>query len=215
MDSLHRPISPPLRKRERDSRDEEEREARNIPSKKRIPAATTTEDRGESKDARNEDTIHVVRSPIRLYRIKDLPDSENVDAVTLRELFSPSSTLDEAWTINFMTDMPFLRRLIGREDEMRVKIRVIHGYWRQEDESRKIMEAGVWSKNIKLIAAYLPDAFGTHHSKVIVLFRTDDTAQVLVHTGTCPYFCSQLMTANMIPFDHEYEYLILGANIEI
>jgi len=83
-----------------------------------------------------------------------------------------------------MTDMPFLRGLIRREDEGRVKIRVIHGYWRQGDESRKIMEAGVWSKNVKLIAAYLPDAFGTHHSKVIVLFRTDDTAQVLVHTGT-------------------------------
>jgi len=131
--------------------------------------------------------IRVIRSPIRLYRIKDLPDSENVDAVTLRQLLAPSSTLDEVWTINFMTDMPFLRGLIGHEDEGRVKIRVIHGYWRQEDESRKIMEAGVWSENIKLIAAYLPDAFGTHHSKVIVLFRTDDTAQILVHTGTFPF----------------------------
>jgi tyrosyl-DNA phosphodiesterase 1 len=178
MDSFLRPISPPRRKRDRDNdADQEGRE------KKRF-SAPTNEQRVESTDAGNEDGIRIIRSPIRLYRIKDLPDSENVDAVTLRELFAPASTLDEIWTINFMTDMSFLRGLIGHEDDERVKIQVIHGYWRQEDESRKLMEAGVWSKNIRLIAAYLPDAFGTHHSKVIVLFRTDDTAQVLVHTGT-------------------------------
>jgi tyrosyl-DNA phosphodiesterase 1 len=178
MDSLHRPISPPRRKRDRD--DEAEQEGR----EKRRVSTSTKEQRVDNQDVGNEDTIRIIRSPIRLYRIKDLPDSENVDTVTLRELFAPASTLDEIWTINFMTDMSFLRGLIGREDDERVKIRVIHGYWRQEDESRKIMETGVWSKNIRLIAAYLPDAFGTHHSKVIVLFRTDDTAQVLVHTGT-------------------------------
>jgi len=180
MHSLDRPISPPRRKRDRD--DEGERGAHEIPSKKRI-STSTNEERVENQDVGKEDSIRVIRSPIRLYRIKGLPDSENVDAVSLRELFAPVSTLDEIWTINFMTDLPFLRGLIGHGDDERVKIRVIHGYWRQEDESRRIMEAGVWSKNIKLIAAYLPDAFGTHHSKVIVLFRTDDTIQVLVHTG--------------------------------
>jgi len=188
MDSLHRPISPPRRKRERDGNQESDSEEPDVASKKpKQKSGSTTDDSKDHVGIRNKDIIRVIRSPIRLYRIKDLPDSENVDAVTLREIFAPSSTLDEIWTINFMTDMPFLRGLIGREDEGRVKIRVIHGYWRQGDESRKIMEAGVWSKNIKLIAAYLPDAFGTHHSKVIVLFRTDDTAQVLVHTGTFPF----------------------------
>lgn len=184
MNSLDRPISPPplRRKRDRDDGDERERDSRQIPSKKPVPASAL-EKPEVSKDAGNGDSICIIRSPIRLNRIKDLPDSENVDSVALREFFAPSSTLDEIWTINFMTDMLFLRGLIGRYDEERVKIRVIHGYWRQEDASRKEMEAGVWSKNIKLIAAYLPDAFGTHHSKVIVLFRTDDTAQVLVHTG--------------------------------
>jgi tyrosyl-DNA phosphodiesterase-1 len=43
--------------------------------------------------------------------------------------------------------------------------------------------------NIDLIGAYLPDPFGTHHSKMLVLFRHDDHAQIIIHT------------ANMIPKD--------------
>ena len=35
----------------------------------------------------------------------------------------------------------------------------------------------------------MPEAFGTHHSKMMVLFRRDETVQVIIHT------------ANMIPRD--------------
>lgn len=170
MSYLERPISPPPRKRPRTAGEDER-----PPSKKLV---------GDVEVDTPHDDIYVIPSPIRLYRIKDLPDSENADTVTLRELLSPQSTLDELWTINFMTDMGFLRGLIGSVDEKRVRIRILHGYWRQEDESRKEMEAGVWGNNVKLISAYLPDTFGTHHSKIIILFRTNDTAQVIVHTGT-------------------------------
>lgn len=43
--------------------------------------------------------------------------------------------------------------------------------------------------NVQAITAYMPEAFGTHHSKMLVLFRRDETAQVVIHT------------ANMIPRD--------------
>lgn len=173
MSSLDRPISPPPRKRQRNPDEDPQ-----PPWKKH--ASNVAHDANDKVDI---DDIRVIRSPIRLYTIKDLPPSENVDTVTLREIFSPSTTLDEIWSLNFMTNMQFLRDIIGPDDEDRVKVRIIHGYWRQEDESRKIMEAGVWGANVKLISAYLPDAFGTHHSKIIVLFRTD-SAQVVIHTGT-------------------------------
>ena len=169
MASIDRPISPPLRKRPRLTDD-----FLGVPSTEIVSSSSTLDD------------IHIIRSPIRLYAIKDLPASENVDTVTLREILAPQSTLDELWSINFMTDVPFLRQIIGTEDEARIKIRIIHGYWREEDPSRKLMESGIWGDNVKLIAAYLPDAFGTHHSKIIVLFRTDNTAQVVVHTGSLP-----------------------------
>lgn len=44
-------------------------------------------------------------------------------------------------------------------------------------------------KNVKLHCAYMPEMFGTHHSKMLILLRHDDTAQVIIHT------------ANMIPQD--------------
>jgi tyrosyl-DNA phosphodiesterase-1 len=37
--------------------------------------------------------------------------------------------------------------------------------------------------NVQLITAYMPEAFGTHHSKMMILIRHDDTAQVIIHTA--------------------------------
>jgi tyrosyl-DNA phosphodiesterase-1 len=36
---------------------------------------------------------------------------------------------------------------------------------------------------MELINAYLPDPFGTHHSKMLILFRHDDRAQIIIHTA--------------------------------
>lgn len=41
--------------------------------------------------------------------------------------------------------------------------------------------------NIELLHAYIPDPFGTHHSKMLILFRHDDTAQVIIHTANMIY----------------------------
>ena len=177
MSSLDRPISPPPRKRRPSTSHEVE-----SPPKKKTQKFKESDNNTKQE---NESDIEVLRSPIRLYSIKDLPDSENVDAVSIREVLAPS-TLKEMWSFNFMTDMRWLRDLLGKENESRIEVTIVHGYWRQEDESRKLMERGKWGDNVNLIAAYLPDAFGTHHSKVIVLFRKDDTTQVVVHTGITP-----------------------------
>src|SRR5271170_6667056 len=134
MSSLDRPISPPPRKRRRSPSQEVE-----TPSKKKTPKVNSSD---TAKDD-NHNEIQVIRSPIRLYSIKDLPDSENIDAISIREVLC-ASTLTEMWSFNFMTNMPWLRDLLGKENESRIKIRIVHGYWRQEDESRKLMEQGKW-----------------------------------------------------------------------
>ena len=41
----------------------------------------------------------------------------------------------------------------------------------------------MWGPNVKLVAAFLGDQFGTHHSKILVLFRREETLQIVVHTG--------------------------------
>jgi tyrosyl-DNA phosphodiesterase-1 len=38
-------------------------------------------------------------------------------------------------------------------------------------------------QNVQLITAHMPERFGTHHSKMMVLFRHDDLAQVIIHTA--------------------------------
>lgn len=38
-------------------------------------------------------------------------------------------------------------------------------------------------KNVTLHCAYMPEMFGTHHSKMMILIRHDDTAQVIIHTA--------------------------------
>lgn len=38
-------------------------------------------------------------------------------------------------------------------------------------------------KNVKLHCAYMPEMYGTHHSKMLILLRHDDTAQVIIHTA--------------------------------
>lgn len=37
--------------------------------------------------------------------------------------------------------------------------------------------------NVELHTAFMPEMFGTHHSKMMILFRHDDTAQVIIHTA--------------------------------
>lgn len=174
MLSLDRAISPPPRKRPRATSEDRSLSPKKVKPSKTEPAQSDTSTEG----------IRIVPSPIRLYSSKDLPPSENMETATLKDILSPQSTLQELWSFNYMTYMYFLRDLIGHKDENRVRIRVVHGYWKQEDEARKEMEKGVWGDNVKLISSYLPDVYGTHHSKIIVLFRTDDTAQVIVHTGS-------------------------------
>lgn len=37
--------------------------------------------------------------------------------------------------------------------------------------------------NVSLHSAYMPEPFGTHHSKMLILLRHDDSAQVVIHTA--------------------------------
>lgn len=65
-----------------------------------------------------------------------------------------------------------------------VEVIIVHGSWRREDVTKiHIDDACQRYSNVKSIQAYLPDAFGTHHSKTFVLIRHDETAQIVIHTA--------------------------------
>ena len=59
-----------------------------------------------------------------------------------------------------------------------IALTVVHGSWRREDSNRIAIEDAVSRhKNVEAVTAYMPEAFGTHHSKMIILTRHDDFAQ--------------------------------------
>ena len=59
--------------------------------------------------------------------------------------------------------------------------------------------------NVEALTAYMPEAFGTHHSKMMILFRHNDTAQVIIHTANMISqdwldMCQGIWRSPLLPF---------------
>ncbi|CZR62294.1 related to TDP1 Tyr-DNA phosphodiesterase [Phialocephala subalpina] len=131
----------------------------------------------------------VMKSPFQLTWIQDLKASDNMDAVTLKDILG-DPMIAECWEFNYLHNLDFLMEAFDSDVKDLVKVHVIHGFWKQEDEQRlRLKKQAERYPNITLHTAYMPEMFGTHHTKMLVLLRHDDTAQIIIHT------------ANMIAFD--------------
>ncbi|KIH89413.1 tyrosyl-DNA phosphodiesterase [Sporothrix brasiliensis 5110] len=151
---------------------------------------------------RNEQTTKpsrpTLKSPFRLTAIHDLPASANIDTVTVRDIFGDPRVI-ECWEFNFLHDLDFLMSSFDDGARQRgLNVHVVHGFWKREDSRREQLETAArqYSKDssqnggtITLHTAFMPEPFGTHHTKMAVLLRNDDTAQIIIHT------------ANLIPHD--------------
>ncbi|KAF9694057.1 hypothetical protein EKO04_007814 [Ascochyta lentis] len=127
--------------------------------------------------------IEYVTSPFKLTKIRDLAAHQNVDTVELKEILG-DPLIKECWNFNFLFDLGFVMQQFDEDVRDIVKVKIIHGFWKRDDERRiNLMETAEKHPNIELINAYLPDPFGTHHSKMLILFRHDDRAQVIIHTA--------------------------------
>ncbi|KAH8884768.1 phospholipase D/nuclease [Thozetella sp. PMI_491] len=125
----------------------------------------------------------VVKSPFQLTRIHGLPEKANKDTVTLEDLVG-DPLLKECWQFNYLHDIDFIMEALDEDVRHLVKVHVVHGFWKSEDPNRrKLQNQAVQYKNVELHAAYLPEMFGTHHSKMMILLKHDDTAQVVIHTA--------------------------------
>ncbi|POS83472.1 hypothetical protein EPUL_003203, partial [Erysiphe pulchra] len=105
----------------------------------------------------------IIRSPFQLTKVRDLPNSLNVDSVSLNDILG-DPLLSECWDFNYLHDLDFLVRSFDQDVQHLVKIHVVHGFWKREDPSRLMLE-------------------------MFILFRHDETAQIIIHT------------ANIIEFD--------------
>lgn len=128
-------------------------------------------------------THTLISSPFRLMSIRDLPASQNRDTVSLHDILG-NPLIKEAWVFNFCFDIDWMMTHFDPDVRELVKVKIIHGSWRKEDGNRiRIEDACRRWPNVEAATAYLPDPFGTHHSKMFVLFTHDDQAQVIIHTA--------------------------------
>ncbi|KAF2999748.1 hypothetical protein E8E13_004804 [Curvularia kusanoi] len=208
--SLKRPVSPPLSSRQTPvpaallqaaaatwNFDDVPKQTETLPSQQPPFSQPANESVSTEKtairaaeDQRNaDDLIECIASPFQLTRIRDLAPHQNVDTVQLKDILG-DPMIRECWNFNFLFDIDFVVQQFDEDVRDSVKIKIVHGFWRKDDERRiNLLEMAEKYSNVELINAYLPDPFGTHHSKMLVLLRHDDHAQVIIHT------------ANMIPKD--------------
>ncbi|CZT06206.1 related to TDP1 Tyr-DNA phosphodiesterase [Rhynchosporium agropyri] len=181
------PSPPPSRKRRRLSSEDD------LPnSHQRLPYSLTSSisPPPRRRNRMPEDQApKVIKSPFQLTWIRDLPEACNKDAISLKDILG-DPMISECWEFNYLHNLDFLMDAFDPDIRELVKVHVIHGFWKREDQSRlNLNEKATKYPNITLHTAYMPEMYGTHHTKMIVLLRHDDFAQIIIHT------------ANMIPFD--------------
>ncbi|KAI9798792.1 MAG: hypothetical protein M1833_004623 [Piccolia ochrophora] len=176
ISSLSRPITPPCK-------------ASRNNAVAPTPAGDITTKGREHVAAHEASQARLIRSPFQLTRIQDLSATNNVDTLTLEDILG-DPLIKECWQFNYLFDLDFVMQAFDEDVRDLVSVNVVHGFWKTEDgQRRRMVEAANRFRNIKLITAYMPEPFGTHHSKMMVLIRHDDCAQIVIHT------------ANMIHFD--------------
>lgn len=125
----------------------------------------------------------IVPSPFKLARSRGPPVKDNADTVTLHDILG-DPLIKQAWIFNFCFDVHWTMKHFDADVRELVDVKIVHGSWRKEDRNRMEIQEHIQSwKNVQEIQAYMPDAFGTHHSKMIILFKHDETAQVVIHTA--------------------------------
>ncbi|KAM7187857.1 Tyrosyl-DNA phosphodiesterase I [Rhypophila sp. PSN 637] len=131
----------------------------------------------------------ILPSPFQLTKITpyhtnyDYPPEYNIDTVSLHDLLS-DPLISELWEFNYLHDIDFLISHFDPDVRHLIKVHVVHGFWKKEDANRlALQEQASRYENVTLHAAFMPEMFGTHHSKMMILLRRDDTAQVVIHTA--------------------------------
>ena len=198
--SVRRSISPPRRKRDRSSHETADSTKLNFlpntPSSSISRDGFTPQQKIQISTFSSSTVVETSSasitprpSPVQLISIKDLPSSCNDDTISLKDILG-EPLIQECWIFNYLFDIDFVMNQFDEDTRDLVKIKIVHGSWKKEDGNRKrIEEAAKRYSNVEPITAYMPEAYGTHHSKMIILFRHDGLAQVAI------------MTANMVAGD--------------
>lgn len=128
-----------------------------------------------------------IQSPVRLIKCNALPDEANHDCISLQDLIG-APDICEMWQFNFMIDMDFVMEHTHASIRHSVRANFVRQPSRDEGDRTKLCKS-ITIGNVVLHLEPMFAAYGTHHSKIMVIFFEDQTMQVVIHT------------ANMIAFD--------------
>ncbi|KZL80068.1 tyrosyl-dna phosphodiesterase [Colletotrichum incanum] len=167
-------------KRQRLAEDVEKTEKTEIATRPDVPRSLSRAISPPKKRNRQGERI---RSPFQLTRIRDLPEAANHDTVALKDILG-DPLIAECWEFNFLHDIHFLMSHFDEDTRDIVKVHIVHGFWKREDPNRlALQEEAEAYPNVELHGAFMPEMFGTHHSKMMILIRHDDSAQIIIHTA--------------------------------
>ncbi|KAE8412654.1 tyrosyl-DNA phosphodiesterase I [Aspergillus pseudocaelatus] len=212
LESLRRSITPPSPS----SRSQRRSQSQSAP-----PQPVKDAEEEEEEECESTQKPRVIPSPFQLTHIRDLAASSgnNVDTVRLRDILG-DPMIRECWQFNYLHDVDFIMSQFDEDVRRLVKVKVVHGSWKRDAPNRvRIDEACSRYPNVEAIVAYMPEAFGTHHSKMMILLRHDDLAQVVIHTanmipGDWANMCQAVWRSPLLPLqrtDDRGEDLTLGS----
>ncbi|KAA8915728.1 hypothetical protein TRICI_002135 [Trichomonascus ciferrii] len=139
--------------------------------------------------------VEMYRSPLKLIRAEEsvVKEQENVDTVSLAHLVGQRD-LVEIYQFSFEMDLAYAMDLVHPEARPNIKAYFVFGKSRKGDMAERLEEQRKtlkYNKNITLVPIPLRYDYGTHHSKLMVLFFSNNEVQITIHT------------ANLISYDWE------------
>ncbi|KAL8866107.1 MAG: hypothetical protein Q9174_006488 [Haloplaca sp. 1 TL-2023] len=178
-------ISPPPRRNAVSQINDESLAGQNKPGNEKQEDGSTSLPTPTKSDANPQ----AMASPIQLSTVNGLPTASNIDTVSLHDILG-DPLIKECWLFNYLFDVDFVMQQLDKDTRDLVKVKIVHGSWRSEDSNRINIEVqfsqsrSFWYKTPSdLHSSILMPPKGTHHCKMIILFRHDDLAQVNIVTG--------------------------------
>ncbi|OZJ04013.1 hypothetical protein BZG36_03629 [Bifiguratus adelaidae] len=152
---------------------EESNEGNSISERAQLPSLNDREASAE---------VEYVHPGVSLTAVTELPDSENRGCMSLRDILYQGTPIKEMLQFNMKVDLEWFLAHLDENDRQRIPMTIVHG---STGENAVLMKELISKsyQNVKLVQPYLPVPYGTHHSKAMLLFFTDSTLQVVIHTA--------------------------------
>ncbi|KAL3895067.1 MAG: hypothetical protein SGCHY_004917 [Lobulomycetales sp.] len=117
----------------------------------------------------------MVDSGLRLSAIRDLGPDANHGCVTLAQILSMDADLVQMFQFNYLLDLDWFLSQMPPALRANCKTSFVTGDARFMQQTRPA--------NVSFILAPLPIPFGTHHTKMMILFYQTGAARLVVHTA--------------------------------